>query len=532
MEQILIRTLGELAVLHDGKEQRLPASRRTRALLAYLALTGRPHRRERLCELLWDVPDDPRGSLRWSLSKLRPFVNGPSGERLTADRERVCLKCHAVEVDLHGIAEALETPQIPLATLESIVQRLTEPLLDGVDVPDQSLFQEWLTAERMHVQRMRCQGLQRLARHPELPPTRALAAARQWHDAEPFTPESANLLLERIEQFSTSAELASTRAELSARFLHAGIPWSPDRSLLRPAQAIRADIPVASTTTRQLLNRQKIQFCTARDGARIAYATVGNGTPIVKAANWLSHLELDWNAPIWSPLFRELALNHRFIRYDERGNGLSDWQVDDISFEAFVTDLETVVDAAGVERFALLGISQGAAVSIEYAVRHPERVSKLVLFGGYPAGWRIDASDTVVREREAVMTLTATGWGADNPAYRQIFSSTFMPSATDEELKWFNEFQRSTTSASNAVRFLSAFGNIDVRARLRQLRVPTLVIHSLGDERIPAAVGRQLAAGIDDAQFLGLESNGHLLLGREPASRVFVEAVQEFLTRG
>lgn len=282
--------------------------------------------------------------------------------------------------------------------------------------------------------------------------------------------------------------------------------------------------------THELIERQKIQFCRAPDGVNLAYASVGEGPLLIKAANWLSHLELDWEAPIWSPLFRRLARDHRIIRYDERGNGLSDWDVDDISFDAFVTDLETVVDATHSERFALLGISQGAAVSIEYAVRHPERVSHLILFGGYPAGWRIDALPEVIQEREAIMTLTATGWGRDDPAYRQIFSSTFMPSATKEELDWFNEFQRSTTSPENAVRFLSAFGDIDVRERLERVTVPTLVVHSRGDRRVPFQTGRDIAASIPDAEFAAIESDGHLLLGRERASQSFVHAVRNFIS--
>jgi pimeloyl-ACP methyl ester carboxylesterase len=250
---------------------------------------------------------------------------------------------------------------------------------------------------------------------------------------------------------------------------------------------------------------------------------------LVKAANWLSHLELDWDAPIWSPLFRELARDHLFVRYDERGNGLSDWDVDEISFDVFVTDLETVIDELKLERFALLGISQGGAVSIDYAVRNPERVSHLILFGAYAAGWRINATPEITKEREAVIALTETGWGQDNPAYRQIFSSTFMPSATIEELNWFNEFQRRTTSPENAARFLSAFGDIDVRQQLAKVTVPTLVIHSLGDRRMPVSIGRDIAAAIPNAEFLGLESDGHLLLGREPASQVFVDAVRKFL---
>lgn len=254
--------------------------------------------------------------------------------------------------------------------------------------------------------------------------------------------------------------------------------------------------------------------------------------PLVKAANWLSHLELDWEAPIWSPLFRELARSFHFIRYDERGCGLSDWDVPDISLDSFVTDLELVVDAAGLERFPLLGISQGAAVSIEYAARHPERVSHLILFGGYAAGWRHTAKPEEVREREAVIVLTESGWGRPNPSYRHLFSKTFMPDATADELSWFDEFQRRTTSPANAARFLEAFAELDVRARLKDVQAPTLVVHSRNDLRIPMNSGRMLAAQIPNAEFAGLESNNHLLLGREPASQDFLAIVRRFLDAG
>jgi pimeloyl-ACP methyl ester carboxylesterase/DNA-binding SARP family transcriptional activator len=528
MPQIRIRTLGEFAVLHDDEAVKLPASRRTRALLAYLALTGRPHRRERLCELFWEIPDDPRGALRWSLSKIRPLVNCVERERLTADRERVVLRVADLEVDRQVIADELDEPAVSADRLDALAGVLGETLLDGIDLPDQPLFQHWLAAEREDADRLRARALQRLASHADLPPDRALSIARAWGELEPFNPAAATHLVTRLEQFGRAAESVAARDEFTGRFRNAGIAWSSDARVQLP---LAAGEQTEAPTARQYLARQKIQFCTASDSVRIAYATVGEGPPIVKTANWLTHLELDWDAPIWSPLFRELARDHQVIRYDERGNGLSDWNVEDLSFEAFVTDLETVVDAIELETFALLGISQGAAVSIEYAVRHPQRVSRLVLFGGYPAGWRIDASEDLIREREAVMTLTATGWGRDNPAYRQIFSSTFMPNATLDELQWFNDFQRSTTSPENAVRFLSAFGDIDVREQLSRVSVPTLVIHSLGDRRIPAATGRNIAASIPDAEFLGLESDNHLLLGREPASSVFVEAVREFLAR-
>jgi len=490
--KLTLQTLGEFRIAWDDQPFALPSSKRTRALLAYLAMTARPHRRDRLCEVFWKAPDDPRGALRWSLSKIRRLVNQTNVERLVADRERVTLLTADVEIDVRSLARQLDSPDLSVDALLDIDQQLQQPLLSGVDLPNQEIFQQWLNAERQEVTLLRAKIAGRLSRHVS-------------GETETFR---------------------KTATQLAQRFRNAGISWSPKL----PDQQARADVGGHTDITgRDLLARQKIQFCTAADGVRIAYASVGKGTPIVKAANWLNHLEHDWGAPIWSPLFRELAKDHRFVRYDERGNGLSDWLVGELSFDAFVADLETVVDASGVDRFALMGISQGAAVSIAYAVKYPERVSNLILFGGYAAGWRIDATDITQREREAVITLTQAGWGQDNPAYRQIFSSTFMPSASAQELAWFNEFQRLTTSPENAARFLSVFGDIDVREQLAQVQVPTLVIHSLGDQRIPVAVGRDIAATIPNAEFLGLESDGHLLLGREAASEAFVEAVRNFI---
>jgi pimeloyl-ACP methyl ester carboxylesterase/DNA-binding SARP family transcriptional activator len=535
-----IQTLGELTVKRDSEALPLPASKKTRALLAYLVLTGRPHRRDRLCEVLWELPDDPRAALRWSLTKLRPLVNDDAGERLVADRERVGLQTAGVDIDLRVLEARLQRepgvdghgvdgPDFEEPGFEELVamaEQLAEPLLDGLDLPNQELFQHWLVAEREETANLRVRVLERLARLPSLTADRALKWSRSWLEADPFNPHAGAHLIAQLKQVSRDAEAEALARELTDRFRHAGTEWPP-----RPRAASSSDPRAARAAppVRQLLAQQKIQFCTTADDVRIAYASVGEGRPLVKAANWLSHLELDWDAPIWSPLFRELARDHHFVRYDERGNGLSDWDVDEISFDVFVTDLETVTDALGLERFALLGISQGASVSIEYAVRYPERVSHLILFGAYAAGWRINATPEVTKEREAVIALTETGWGQDNPAYRQIFSSTFMPSATIEELNWFNEFQRRTTSPENAARFLSAFGDIDVRHQLAKVTVPTLVIHSLRDRRIPVGTGRDIAAAIPHAEFLGLESDGHLLLGREQASQVFVEAVRQFL---
>jgi pimeloyl-ACP methyl ester carboxylesterase/DNA-binding SARP family transcriptional activator len=527
-----IRTLGELTVARDGETLPLPASKKTRALLAYLVLTGRPHRRDRLCEMLWELPDDPRAALRWSLTKLRPLVDDGEAKRLVADRERVAVQTAGVDIDLRAIEARLEpepgVDEPGVDELAALAAQLAEPLLDGLDLPNQELFQRWLTAEREETAGLRTRVLERLARHASLTADRALKWAKAWLDAAPFDAHAGAHVVGLLKQLRHDAEADALTGELTARFRQAGIEWPP-RPPPRPAAPGERAAVRATPAVRQLLARQKVGFCTSADDVRIAYAAVGAGPPLVKAANWLSHLELDWDAPIWSPLFRELARDHLFVRYDERGNGLSDWDVDEISFDVFVDDLETVTDALGLERFALLGISQGASVSIEYAVRHPGRVSHLILFGGYAVGWRIDATPEVTKEREAVIALTETGWGQDNPAYRQIFSSTFMPSATIEELNWFNEFQRRTTSPRNAARFLRAFGDIDVRHRLAQVAAPTLVIHSLRDRRMPVGIGRHIAATIPNAKFLGLDSDGHLLLGREPASQVFVDAVRQFL---
>jgi pimeloyl-ACP methyl ester carboxylesterase len=271
--------------------------------------------------------------------------------------------------------------------------------------------------------------------------------------------------------------------------------------------------------------QQEVHFCTASDGVRIAYAVAGRGPPLVKAANWLNHLEYDWQSPIWSELLHELAASHWLVRYDERGNGLSDWDVDDISFKAFVRDLESVVDAAGLERFALLGISQGCAVSIVYAIRHPERISHLVLHGGFARG----RARRDLEHARTLLSLVKQGWGQENPAFRQFFTSLFLPEGTPEQMQWFNDLQRITTSPENAVRIMEATGELDIPDLLPQVRVPTLVLHCRNDAAVVLDEGRRLAAGIPGAKFVALESRNHLVLESEPAWEKFIGEIKTFL---
>jgi pimeloyl-ACP methyl ester carboxylesterase/DNA-binding winged helix-turn-helix (wHTH) protein len=291
--------------------------------------------------------------------------------------------------------------------------------------------------------------------------------------------------------------------------------------------ATRGGVEAPASKAEEL--RQEVHFCTTSDGVRIAYALAGNGPPLIKTANWLNHLEYDWQSPVWSHLLHALAGEHRLIRYDQRGNGLSDWDVDDISFEAFLRDLETVVEATGLQRFPLLGISQGCAVSIAYALRHPERVSHLVLYGGYARGRRKRGSAREIEQEDALITLMRQEWGRENPAFRHIFTSLFMPSGTAEQMKWFDDLQRVTTSPENAARIRGTNVNIDVDDLLPRLRVPTLVLHCKDDAMVPFEEGRRLATRIPGARFVALEGQNHLVLEGEPSWRRLLIEIKTFL---
>jgi len=273
---------------------------------------------------------------------------------------------------------------------------------------------------------------------------------------------------------------------------------------------------------------QEITYCRAADGVRLACAKVGNGPPLVKTANWMNHLEYDWESPIWHHLLAGLARHHTLVRSDARGNGLSDWDVDDISLEAWVGDLETVVDAVGLERFPLLGVSQGCAIAVAYAARHPERVSHLILYGGFALGGA-KRSPEEREKRDAMATLMRLGWGLDNPTFRQMFTAQFVPGATKEQADWFNELQRKTTSPEIAARYFQIVGNLDIRPLLPQVTAPTLVMHVRGDLVCPIEAGRQLAAGIKGARFVALPGQNHLFLKNEPAADRFFEDVRLFL---
>jgi pimeloyl-ACP methyl ester carboxylesterase len=276
--------------------------------------------------------------------------------------------------------------------------------------------------------------------------------------------------------------------------------------------------------------KQRVQFCASADGTQIAWASVGEGPAVLKAPNWMNHIEFEWTSPIWAPFLSEFARTSRLIHFDQRGNGLSDWDVERISADAMIEDMEAVVAAAGLERFALFGLSQGAGFSVRYAARHPERVSCLILFGGYMRGRRHRNDPDDKKYQDMATMMIREGWGSPNPVYRQFFTSGFIPDVPQDIQNSWDEMQRISTNARNAIRIFEMNADIDMVEIARQIRVPTLVLHMTGDRVAPVAEGRLTARLIPGAQFVELPGNDHVALEGHPCFDMFFDEVRAFLT--
>jgi len=533
-----LELLGPFALSRDGPV--VLHNKKAQALLAFLALNPRLQSRERLSSLLWPDSSDEaaRQSLRQCVSTLRREV---ADLPLASDHDLLGLNTAEITTDTEEFNENLAKPSI--ANLKRAAALYRGALLEGLNARS-DLFDEWLLGERTRFRaaatssfRALLGELQNISAWEE-----AIALALRLLAIDPLQ-EDVNRTLMRLYAEQNQTALALRQYKRCEDVLRTELNVEPDQEtralyqeLLRHRTRRRAvedeqlTPPKSAASLRQLT--QTVQTCMAQDGVRIAYAHVGAGPPLVKAANWLNHLEFDFASPVWRHWIEAFSRDHRFLRYDERGTGLSDWDVFDISFDAFVRDLETVVDAAGLQRFPLLGLSQGCAISVAYAVRHPERVSHLVLYGGYAKGWahRDDPGETA--RRKAMSTLILEGWGQENAAFRQIFTSLFIPDASSEQTQWFNDLQKITTSPRNAYRLSNIFGQIDVRHLLKEVNIPTLVLHGRGDARINFTEGQELASGIKGAKFVPLESRNHVLLESEPAWPVFLRQVRAFLGDG
>lgn len=277
-------------------------------------------------------------------------------------------------------------------------------------------------------------------------------------------------------------------------------------------------------------HRQQIQFCTAADRTRIATASIGQGPPLVRAAHWLSHVEFDLESPVWRPWLFALGRHNTYIRYDQRGCGLSDRDINEFSLEAWISDLEAVVDSLGLKQFPLFGMSQGGAVAISYARRHPERVSRLILVGAYArGGLKRGGGEEERLEADLLVNIIRVGWGRDNPAFREVFGQRFLPNGTPEQLRWWRDLERISATPEVAARTLQGFQGIDVTEQARELRLPVLVMHSRRDAAVPFEEGRLLAALIPGARFVPLESDNHVMLETEPAWSHFLAELGSFL---
>jgi pimeloyl-ACP methyl ester carboxylesterase/DNA-binding CsgD family transcriptional regulator len=276
--------------------------------------------------------------------------------------------------------------------------------------------------------------------------------------------------------------------------------------------------------------RQQIRFLKATDGVQLAWGQSGRGPTLVKAANWLTHLEYELRSPVWRHWLEFFSKHFRFVRYDERGCGMSGWQEKQLTLDQWTADLGSVIDAAQPEGpVMLLGISQGAPACVHYAIQHPERVAALVLYGGYARGAARRNAAAASDGFRAMVDLARLGWGKENPVFRQIFTSRFIPGGTPQQVQWFNDLCLKTTTGEIFASLYGARAPIDIEASLGAIRVPTLVIHARDDEVIPVAEGRLLAAAIPGAEFVELDSRNHILLEHEPAWSRFQEAILAFL---
>jgi pimeloyl-ACP methyl ester carboxylesterase/DNA-binding SARP family transcriptional activator/tetratricopeptide (TPR) repeat protein len=515
-----IKVLGDFSLHCGDGAVSLPQSRKTRALLAYLAILEKPQRRERLCELFWDIPDDPRGALRWSLSKLRQILNADGETRLEADRNAVSLTPGSVRLD-YDLIRGLSPDAIcrlPTDQLETIAAAYAGSFLSDLYLPNCPAFEAWRVYHSNETELLRLKTLRTLIDRLADDPKRALTHA---HALQSLLPPGEDL------QKEIALINARARHSVAAR----SSAGTTDDSGGSPAETvmtatIRGGDPVNPPMIRE--RKQLIRYTQSRDGTRIAYAITGSGPAILRASHWMSHLEFDWESPVWGHWIDALSRNFTLIRYDGRLNGLSDTVCRDTSLEAFVEDLECVAEASGLDRFALLGISQGCAISVQYALRHPQKVAGLVLYGGYVRGWRARGDPSEIARREAISMLTRQSWGKDDPMYRQLFTNLFIPGASRDQMNWFNELQRRTLTPENASRITYAFADIDVSSTLARLDVPALVLHARDERVVPVSQGVEFARSIKGARFVELESMNHILLADEPAFESFIAETTAF----
>ena len=490
-------------------------------LAEYLALAPeRRAHREQVIDALW--PDAPFESVANRLHKAAHFV------RKAAQRtDAVVLRGDTVALfpDAAVDVDVLDFERLARRALSGDGDAIEEAIaLYRGDLLPHDLYEEWTFHHRQRLQ----------LRHREV-----LRAAGRYAELVSLDPtdEDGHVGLMRAMMRDGDRVGVVKQFEVLSRVLEEELGVGPSaeaRALRDLAAGPRAEDGAAQGPLRARsasLGTQKVGFCSTIDGVRLAYATSGTGPPLVKASNWLTHLDYDWDSPVWSPWWSALSRNHTLVRYDERGCGLSDWDVgaDSFTLEAWVRDLETVVDALGLERFPLLGISQGGPIALTYAARHPERVSHVVVYGTCARATWARADDARRRELTALGELIKVSWGSDQPGFRQVYDAKFLPDGPLELWRAFDELQRRSTSARNAYRLWRSFGSLDCAEAARKVTAPTLILHSSDDLVWSFAEAEELHSLVPGSRLVRLESRNHILKGDEPAFAEFMSHVERFL---
>jgi DNA-binding SARP family transcriptional activator/pimeloyl-ACP methyl ester carboxylesterase len=530
-----LKVLGSFALEDcNGRELMLP-TRKTRALFAFLALRADQWTsRQRLTGLLWSDRDEvqARQSLSQALTAIRKLGTSLNTELVIAHSDRVRLNQAALETDVGLLCEQ---KNISASRIMSICRG---PMLEGFPELDPE-FAQWLTSERT-VQLERCvrtlqSTIDELQRAQDY--SSALSLSQRLVTLDPLLEAGhrscVNALLGQGERMAAIRQIKRYEALLRDE-LDVGLSNELAELLQRISEPAgqsktRVDFEAVAEGCSPGCEYSHAQYCEAFDGVRLAYSVVGEGEPVVRAGQWGTHIDYDWKVQTRREFMEVLSRKHAFIRYDVRGTGLSDWNVEEISFEAFLRDLETVIDVLGLKEFALFGQSQGAAIAAAYAARNPGRVKRLVMLGGFAQGRRTRGEARQLQESDALITLIKEGWGKSNPAYVQMLGSIIMPGASREQLVAFTELQRATMSPDNAARLRMASDEIDILDELDKVIAPTLVLHARDDAMVPVEQGRQLAARIKGARYIELDSSNHAPMPNEPAWRRILEEISSFL---
>lgn len=525
----------------DNKEIEFP-TRKAKALFIYLAMSPNLRAsREKLAGIFWgrSAEEQARASLRQTLASLRKTLNTNDRILIDSNSADVYLVDNSVFVDAILFEQQVDDE---VSKTEESVNLYQGEFMDGFSIKEE-FFENWLREKREQLSELAKQKMTSLAeywnRSGEL--DKAILVIKKFLNIDPLH-ESSHQALMHLFTLTGRRESALKQYKLCEKVLKDELNVEPQQETIELYNKILDKVPLLDddsicahlapklhdTSAHKNNVKQDIRYCVSSDGVRIAYAVAGDGMPIIKCGNWLTHLEYDWDTPIWRHLMQFLANDHTLVRYDARGNGLSDWDVPDINAEAFIHDLETVANASGYKKFILLGTSQGCAISAAYAARNPDRVSHLVLYGGFATGWNKRNNEHKERGK-AFLTLIQQGWGQDNPIFRQMFTSLFLPDGTHEQINWFNNLQKKSTSPNNAMRFYEALGEINVVRELSDITVPTLIMHCKDDAMVPFLAGQDFAKRIPNAKFVALDGCNHLILEQEPAWKQFKNEFDSFL---